>query len=376
LKKTAVLLTVLFCMLFFVRPADAKTELKLSAKSAVLMERDSGRVLYMDNCHDLQEMASTTKIMTGILAIEKGNLEGTVKVGKNASGIEGSSIWLSAGEELKLRDLLYGLMLASGNDAAVAIAEHIGGSVQNFVQMMNDKAGEIGAKNTHFANPNGLPSESHYTTAYDLALIACYAMRNPDFSRIVATKYKTIPWEGHEYDRVVKNKNKILWQYEGGNGVKTGYTKNAGKCLVAGAERDGMQLIAVVLDDGNMFKDCMSLLDYGFENYSNYTILEKGEPMGTVNIAEGKEKQIEIFSPARVCLPVTEKEKDKVAKKVYLEQTVKAPVEKGQTVGTVEIWLDGKKMYVTPLMAAKAVKENSYRYNFFKVLDEWLNKTG
>lgn len=375
MKKTAILFTVLFCMLFFLAPAYAK-EVSTSAQSAVVMERDSGRVLYIDNGHQIQEMASTTKIMTCILAIERGNLEDIVTVSKNASGVEGSSIWLSAGEKMKLHDLLYGLMLASGNDAAVAIAEHIGGSVPGFVQMMNVKAQEIGAHNTHFGNPNGLPCEGHYTTAYDLALIAAYAMRNPVFAEIVGTKYKTIPWEGHKYDRVVKNKNKILWQYEGGNGVKTGYTKNAGKCLVAGAERNGMQLVAVVLNDGKMFEDCMKLLDYGFENYAIYTILEKGEKAGTVSITDGKEKAMDIYSQQEFRLPLTPAEKDKVVKRFYLHKTVRAPVVKGQTVGSAEIWLDGNKMAVVPLKAAMAVEENTYPYNFFKILDKWLHKAG
>ncbi|NLT96773.1 MAG: D-alanyl-D-alanine carboxypeptidase, partial [Christensenellaceae bacterium] len=174
------------------------------------MEASTGRVLYQKNAFEKMPMASTTKIMTALVAIENSNLDDRVTVSPNASGIEGSSIWLSPGETMTLSDLLFGLMPASGNDAAVAIAEHVGGDVETFVGMMNDKAREIGAYNTHFVNPNGLPADNHYTTAYDLALISAYAMQNKMFREIVKTQYKTLPWEGHEWDRVVKNKNKIL----------------------------------------------------------------------------------------------------------------------------------------------------------------------
>lgn len=371
LKFYILLCVFLLCMLVWTQVAFAE-EPSVSAKSAVLMEKNSGRVLYIKNGHDLLPMASTTKIMTAILAIERGNMEQEVVVGKNASGVEGSSIWLSSGEKMKLKDMLYGLMLSSGNDAAIAIAEHLGGSVKGFVEMMNLKAKEIGANNTNFSNPNGLHDEGHYTTAYDLALISCYAMKNPVFCEIVNTKYKQIPWEGHEYDRVVKNKNKILWQYEGGNGIKTGYTKNAGKCLSAGAQKNGMQLVAVVLNDGDMFKDCMNLLNYGFENYNLYTILEKGEKAGTLHIKNGKQENLDVFYDEDILLPISENEKGNIVKRINLEKEIQAPVKKGQTVGTAEIWLNGKKMAFLQLKANCSIEENSYHYNFFKILDEWL----
>lgn len=371
LKSCVFIFVFLLCLLVWTQTALAE-EPSVSAKSAVLMEKNTGRVLYIKNGHDLLPMASTTKIMTAILAIEHGNLEQEVVVGKNASGIQGSSIWLSAGEKMKLKDMLYGLMLASGNDAAIAIAEHIGGSVEGFVKMMILKAKEIGANNTSFSNPNGLHDEGHYTTAYDLALISCYAMRNPVFCEIVSTKYKQIPWEGHEYERVVKNKNKILWQYEGGNGIKTGFTKNAGKCLSAGAQKNGMQLVAVVLNDGDMFKDCMNLLDYGFENYHLYTILEKGEKSGAIPIKGGKQENLDVFCDEDFSLPLSEGEKGNIVKRINLEKEIKAPVKKGQTVGTAEVWLNDKKMASVQLKANCSIEENTYHYNFFKILDEWL----
>ena len=206
-------------------------------------------------------MASTTKIMTAILAIEMGDLADVVTVSPRAAGVEGSSIYLERGEKLTLEDLLYGLMLRSGNDAAVAIAEHIGGTVENFANLMNRKAYQIGARNTHFVNPHGLHDDKHYTTAYDLALISAYAMENPVFRVIVSTKQKKIPWEGRNYSRVLQNKNALLWDYEGANGIKTGYTKISRRCLASAALRFGMQLVCVVLDCQPWFEDSMALLD-------------------------------------------------------------------------------------------------------------------
>ena len=194
----------------------------ISAKSAVLIDGVSGRVLYEHNSYEKLPMASTTKIMTGLLACESGKLNNTVKVSAFASGTEGSSLWLKIGEKLTLEELTYGLMLKSGNDAAVAIAEYLGGSIDAFALLMNKRAREIGAKNTNFVNPHGLDADGHYTTAYDLALIAREAMKNDKFREIVSTKTYSILMEGEKWDRALKNHNKLLWQYEGCTGIKTG----------------------------------------------------------------------------------------------------------------------------------------------------------
>lgn len=345
----------------------------VSGRSAVLLEASTGRVLYEKNAFEKMPMASTTKIMTALVALEYGDCGDTVVVGPNASGVEGSSIWLSVGETMTLQDMLFGLMLASGNDAAVAIAEHVGGSVEGFVALMNAKAQEIGAYNTRFTNPNGLPAQGHYTTAYDLALIAAYAMQNDGFCEIVGTQYKTLPWEGHEWDRVVKNKNKILWNYEGGNGVKTGYTKEAGRCLVAAAERDGMQLVSVALAAGDMFGDCMKMMDYGFENYTNRLILEAGEVIGDVAVAQGMEDSFTVCAREDVRYPLTDEEYARLEVRVFLGDVVRAPVAWGQTVGYIDIWLDTNRLRSVELKAPAAIGENSYGYNFGRLLDFWLN---
>jgi len=373
LRKISV--TVLaFVLIFSYNVSAARAEeISVSAKSAVVMEASTGRVLYQKNAFEKMPMASTTKIMTALVAIENSNLDDRVTVSPNASGIEGSSIWLSPGETMTLSDLLFGLMLASGNDAAVAIAEHVGGDVETFVGMMNDKAREIGAYNTHFANPHGLPADNHYTTAYDLALISVYAMQNKMFREVVKTQYKTLPWEGHEWDRVVKNKNKILWNYEGGNGIKTGFTKEAGRCLSAAAEREGMQLVSVVLCAPDMFNDCMALMDYGFENYDNSLVVKAGEKIGEVAVRDGMEKSFPVYTEKDVYFPLTQEEAANLKKRVYIEETLTAPVKKGQQVGRIELWLGEDRIQSVALTAPYDIGENSYSFNLSKLLGLWLN---
>lgn len=370
-KILAVLIAFCFALGYNVK--ESKAEVGVTAKSAILIEAATGRILFEQNAYEKMPMASTTKVMTALLALENCSLDDTVTVSQNASGIGGSSIWLSVGEHMPMSDMLFGLMLSSGNDAAIAIAEHVAGSTDEFVAMMNTKAKEIGAYNTNFVNPNGLPADEHYTTAYDLSLICAYAMRDPYFCEIVKTQYKTIPWEGHEWDRVVKNKNKLLWNYEGGNGIKTGYTDAAGKCLCAAAQRGGMQLISVVLNAPDMFNDCTRLLDFGFENYSLRTLVSDGSFVGDVSVAHGMEDNIKVYTQQDVVYPLTDDEYSRVQKKVYLEEEVDAPVNEGQLVGTVDIWLDGKRVYSANLTAPNDIGDNSYIYNLRRLLNLWIN---
>ncbi len=373
--KKIPLMVLAFAVIFSYNVSTPRAEgVDVSAKSAVVIEATTGRILYQKNAHEKMPMASTTKIMTAIVAIENGNLNDTVVVGPNASGVEGSSIWLSAGEKMTLSDMLFGLMLASGNDAAVAIAEHVGGSVDAFVDMMNNKAHEIGAYNTHFANPNGLPIDNHYTTAYDLALISAYAMNNDIFREVVKTQYKTLPWEGHEWNRVVKNKNKILWNYEGGNGVKTGFTEAAGRCLSAAAQREDMQLVSVVLSAPDMFNDCMALMDYGFENYDNSLVVKAGELIGDVSVKDGVEDSFPVYTTDDIYYPLTQEEIEKLNKRVYIDENVVAPVQKGQSVGHIDLWLGEDKLQSVALAAPLDIGENSYSFNLSKLINLWINK--
>ncbi len=256
----------------------------LSARSAVLMDAASGRLLYEKNGFERLPMASTTKIMTAILAVENCAMDDVVTVSPVASGVEGSSLWLEIGEKLTVEQLLYGLMLKSGNDAAVALAEHIAGSVDAFAAMMNRRASELGMYNTHFETPNGLDSENHYTTARDMAVMTRHAMTLPKFREIVGAKNASIPWQGKDWDRSLKNHNKLLWQYEGCTGVKTGYTKKSGRCLVSSALRDGRELIAVTLNAPDDWNDHTRMLDYGFTDFETAVLAEKGRLWDKITI--------------------------------------------------------------------------------------------
>lgn len=259
----------------------------VTAEAAALIDVESGRLLYSKNGDRPMRIASLTKIMTAIVAIEQGRLSDMVKVSKNAYGKEGSSIYLRLGEEMSLEHLLYGLMLRSGNDAATAIAEHVGGSEEGFVLMMNRKAEELGLQNTHFANPHGLDADGHMSTANDLARLTAYALKNPVFREIVKTERKTAPNPNDPWDYVWRNKNKMLRLYEGADGVKTGFTKAAGRCLVSSATRNGQQLAAVTLRASNDWNDHAKLLDFGFAHYELETLVHKGANIqGTDFVAE------------------------------------------------------------------------------------------
>lgn len=355
----------------WVRPVRAEG-LDVSAKAACLMERDSKRVLYQKNAQMKLPMASTTKVMTALLAVENCDLNQTLTVPPEASGIEGSSIWLSPGEKLTVEELLYGLMLSSGNDAAMTLALHMGGSVEGFAAMMNDKAKALGANDTNFVTPNGLHDENHYTTAYDLALISAYAMSNGDFQRIVGTKTKTIPWEAGQWDRSLKNKNKILWQYEGGNGVKTGYTSNAGKCLVSAANREDMQLIGVVLNCGDMFPESQRMLDYGFDHYEMMTLYDQEQSFGKMPVADGVLSQVEFVAEGTVRLPVTAEEKASVKTDMKLDSGLTAPVKQGQEIGQVDVYIGENLISSMPVRATQDIYANTFGYNLKRVLDGWM----
>ena len=232
----------------------------------VLIEANSKRVLLNENMNARCYPASTTKVLTALVVLDNLDLNLPIQIPKKAEGIEGSSIYLRAGEKLTVNELLLGLMLRSGNDSAVALAIATAGSVENFAKLMNEKAKECGAENSNFVNPHGLHDDNHYTTPYDLAMITACAYQNSQFKRIVSTKFTKV--KGYETDyRFFSNKNKLLRMYEGANGVKTGYTKKSGRCLVGGAEKDGMQLISVVFNYNNMWNDTMRMLNYGFDNF-------------------------------------------------------------------------------------------------------------
>ena len=362
----------LFCLvlLALLLPAAALGE----ARSEILIEAKTGRVLYENNAHEALPMASTTKIMTALVALENGNLNDLVTAGKNAYGVPGTSIYLELGEQLTLEQMLYGLMLASGNDAAAAIAEHIGGSVADFCRMMTDRAAEIGCENTVFVTPHGLPADGHHTTAWDLAMIAREAMKNPTFREIVSTQRATLPWAGHEYDRVLTNKNKLLSTYAGALGVKTGYTKAAGRCLVFAAQRDGLELIGVVLNCPDWFDEAATLLDRGFDNWQMVTILNAGETVREIPVTNGVRDAVRVVAQSDVSAPVPVTAWPDLL--LDLPASLPAGVEKGQVIGTAWLTDQGQALTTVPLIAAEAVPERSFRYGVRRVLAAWPLATG
>lgn len=369
MKKRYVILFVLVVLLNVVSVSFA-SNVDVNAKSAILMEQSTKRVLYQKNAHIKLPMASTTKIMTALVVIENSNLKDVVTIPKEASGVEGSSIWLGEGEKQTVEDLLYGLMLSSGNDAAVALSTFVGGNVDNFIKMMNNRAKEIGAVDTNFVTPHGLHDDNHYTTAYDLALISAVAMDNEVFRTIVSTKSKTIPWESADWDRSLRNKNKIISQYDGGNGIKTGYTSNAGKCLVSAALRDEMQLIGVVLNCPDMFNESMKMLDFGFDNYKMTLLYDKEQSFGKCNIENGSVKSVDFYADKSIIFPIRENEKVQV--KTNLQDTITAPVKKGDVVGNVEIFLDDALIAKSNLTCAYDVAKNTLGYNLKRIIKYWI----
>lgn len=350
-------------------PSASKSEIrKVEAGSAVAMEYESGRVLYEKNARVKRYIASTTKIITAIVAIEKGNLNDTVTVSKRAAEIWGSNINLKEGEKIKLSDLLYGLMMRSGNDAAIAIAEHIGGSVENFAQMMNEKAKEIGAYDSNFKTPHGLDVEGHYSTAYDLALITRYAIQNPTFAKIVSTKQITIG------NRVFENTNEMLGLYPGADGVKTGYTGLAGRCLVTSAKRNNMRVISVVLYCQSRAKRAESsriILDYSFNNFKKYTLVNKEDNYGTIKVLRGKKPNINVKPIEDKIMPLSDEEIAGLQKEVELPESLQAPVYAGIEVGKVIYKLNGSVMAEVPLKTVDTVQKKDVKDYLKEIFIAW-----
>lgn len=333
------------------------------------MEMETGRVLFESNMHQRLPMASTTKVMTALLALENGDPGARVTCSENAFGVSGTSIYLSPGETLTLEEMLLGLMLSSGNDAAVAISEHIGGTTAQFVGMMNERARQIGAVNTHFANPHGLPSDDHYTTAYDLALIAREAMGNEAFRQLVSTERASIPWEGRAYDRQLKNKNRLLSSYPGATGVKTGYTSRAGRCLVFGANREGMELVGVVLCCGDWFDEAARLMDGCFDTYGMTRVLGPMESAGRVAVTGGRRDQAGMCLMETLSVPLAEGESAQVV--LDVPQSVEAPVYPGMHLGTAHLVVGGREYASCEVVASERVDSAHVTLNVRRVIAHW-----
>ncbi|HWR45256.1 D-alanyl-D-alanine carboxypeptidase family protein [Sporomusa sp.] len=333
---------------------------EVTAKSAIVMEVSTGKVLYGKNAEDRRYPASTTKIMTLITALEYAKLDDVVTASANAASTEGSSLWLTQGEQLKMLDMLYGIMLISGNDATVAVAEHVSGSVEKFAKLMTDKAHAIGAVNSNFINTSGLPDENHYTTAHDMAKITAYGYKNPLFAQIVSTQHKVVPWPGKDHDRDLYNENKMLWLYDGANGVKTGYTDAAGRCLVSAAQRNGTQLVVVVLDSEYMWDDSIKLLDYGFTQLKQVPVINRGDILKTVKINEGKTGDVKLISTNDITVPMADNEHDKYSTVIDAPNKLDAPVTSGQKLGTVKVMYNNIEVASADLVADRSVDRKSF----------------
>ena len=338
----------------------------ISARSAVVLDGQTGRILYDKNADARGLIASTTKIMTALIVSEQCNVLDRMRIPKEAVGIEGSSMYLQEGEVLTVQDLLYGLMLHSGNDAAVALAIYCGGTVEGFVSLMNDKAHKLGLTNTHFENPNGLDSPGHYSTARDMATLTAYAMKNPIFAQTVSTKTITV---GKRY---LKNHNKLLWSLEGAEGVKTGFTKAAGRILVSSAQRQGRRLIAVTMNAPNDWADHKQMLNDGFSNYCVEKILSKGDCLGTVEIAGGGNKAVNLAAAEDFYYSVAENESPYVV--CGGPEFRYAPVVKGQNAGCAYVCIDRSVVGKIPVVYADTIEiEESPKTSIWEKLFGGMN---
>lgn len=328
--------------------------LEVSAKACIMIEAVTGNVIYEKNSHDRLPMASTTKIMTTILSLESGDLDTQFTVDSNAIKVEGSSMGLLEGDIVTKRALCYGMMLPSGNDSANATAIKLGGSFENFAKMMNDKAIQIGMNDTLFVTPSGLDEGGHCSTAYDMALLTRYALKNPDFREICGTYTAQVNFGNPPYDRWLKNSNKLLNMYDGVIGVKTGFTDDAGRCLVSACERDGVTLIVVTLNAPNDWNDHMSLYDYGFSQVSMQSPINENFE---VNLVGASKDTLSLERSAEVLLPNVVGCSADYKTKVYLNEFEYAPISKGETLGRVEYLLDGEVVSTCSLVSSEEVLE-------------------
>ena len=321
----------------------------LSAQKAYVLDAVSGRVLLEKDADSQSLIASTTKIMTALIVCEQCNVLDRMRIPKEAVGIEGSSMYLKEGEVLTLQELLYGLMLSSGNDAAVALAIYCGGTVEGFAEMMNDKARNLGMTGTHFSNPNGLDAPGHYSTARDLAKLAAYAMENPVFYKTVSAKNVKIG------ERYLTNHNKLLWRVDGADGVKTGYTKAAGRILVSSATRENRRIIAVTIDAPDDWNDHAEVLEKGFSRYQVEKIVSEGELLGTVEVVGGENSRVQVLAAEEISFALAEEERPQTM--LPGPGFVYAPVTEGADAGFAYVLIEGKAVGKVPVVYGQTIEQ-------------------
>ena len=372
-------LVSVFIICFFTISADALNEKDISAQSAVVLNSQTYEVVFEKNAYEKRSMASTTKIMTAVLAVESGKLNQIVSITPEMCGAEGTSIGLKSGYKISLYNLVCAMMLESGNDAANSVAIYLGGSLDKFAEMMNKKASAIGMKNTSFVTPSGLDSENHYSTAYDMALLGAYAMKNSVLKEISSTKSMRAELETPDIALSFSNHNKMLSYYEGSYGIKTGFTKKSGRCLVSAAEKSDGNFIAVTLNAPNDWKDHKILLDYAFESSKKqeafFIVPDK------ISVQGGTKNSVEI-STDNESFTFMYSEDVKIKQKIYMPKFVYAPVRKGETLGYVELIFNNEVIYKTNITAKTDVsqceetffpKQNIFTYLKNK-FNEFFNK--
>lgn len=343
----------------------AAEPVSVSAVSAILVDAESGRVLYEKNTHAKRLIASITKLMTALVAVESTpNLDCVIPI-KAEYQAEGSSMYLRPGEEITLEGLLYGLLLSSGNDAALAIADGCAGKVDTFVEWMNRRAADLGMKDTHFANPNGLDAEDHYSTAADMVLLAKAVLANETLAKIVATRSATIA------GRSLTNHNKLLWRYEGCTGMKTGYTDAAGRTLVSSAYRDGQTLICVTLKAPDDWDDHVKLFDYGFAAFPRHPLARSGKVFRSIHVMGSLLSRVEVETATDVAYPLTADER--VRARITLPDRVAAPVKKGAITGKLTFLVGEKIVGETYLLYTSDVPENIPQPNLFQRITQFLH---
>jgi D-alanyl-D-alanine carboxypeptidase (penicillin-binding protein 5/6) len=340
----------------------------VNALAAIVVEESSGRILFAKNAGQKRSIASTTKIMTALVALENGNLDDTVTISKRAAAIGGSTVGLREGEKYTLRELLFAMLMISGNDAAIAVAEHVGGSVEHFAEMMNKKAQSIGAVNSNFVTPHGLDRENQYSTASDLAIITIEALKNPVFAEIVSTTNSSI--SGHH----LYNTNELLGNCQGVDWVKTGYTGKAGRCLVTSARRGEMHLISVVL--GSPTKNARAsasraMLEYCFDNFSMHRLLQAGEVYARVPVYRGIGQTIELRAEHDVKVPLSDLELDMMKAQSSIPEVLKAPVYAGVDTGFVEYEVNGEVVGRSMLKTSTNIRKKNYSDYLYEVLQSW-----
>lgn len=355
---------IIFLIILLIVPCTVKA-IDTSATGAILMDMDTNRILYSKNIHKVRSVASISKIMTAIVAIENADVESKVTVGEEIKKAYGSGIYIKSGEVLTLKDLLYGLMLRSGNDAALAIAKYVGGSVEKFVNMMNETAIKIGMEDSIFKNPHGLDEEDggNLSSAYDMAILTSYAMKNETYKEIVSTKKYNLKTNMNTYSWT--NKNKLLRTYEYTTGGKTGFTEIARRTLVTTASKDNINLVAVTLNDGNDFNDHKNLFEYGFENYRSYGILNKG----IIQIYDDEyydNYNLYIKNDFKYLLETTETETITLSFKLEKNRNIK----NNDKAGIVEVLLGDKIIHKEDIYVKEKVKQKK---NLWKKIKAWFN---